>query len=71
MTDSTAPQDTPQDAAGNDTENDVKRKFREALERKRGQAADAAGNGRNSDGSKIHGTHGKAGGQRSFRRKSG
>lgn len=71
MTDSTAPQNTPQDAPGNGAEDDVKRKFKEALERKRGQAADAAAGGRNSDGSKIHGTHGKAGGQRSFRRKSG
>lgn len=52
-------------------EEEVKRKFREALDRKRGRSADAGANGRGRDGSKIHGTHGKAGGQRSFRRKSG
>lgn len=50
---------------------DVKRKFREALDRKRGKSPEGASGGRGRDGSKIHGTHGKAGGQRSFRRKSG
>ncbi|MCC3768431.1 DUF5302 domain-containing protein [Streptomyces sp. UNOC14_S4] len=65
MTDSTPPQTTPE------PEDDVKRKFREALTRKRGQAADGADKGRSRDGSKVNGTHGKAGGQRSFRRKSG
>ncbi|RLU83080.1 hypothetical protein CTZ27_29300 [Streptomyces griseocarneus] len=64
MTDSKPPQTESQD-------DDVKQKFREALARKRGQSADGAGNGRSRDGSKVNGTHGKAGGQRSFRRKSG
>jgi hypothetical protein len=52
-------------------EDEVKRKFREALERKRGPQADtsAAAGGKNS--SKVRGVHGPAGGQRSFRRKSG
>ncbi|MEU5419101.1 DUF5302 domain-containing protein [Streptomyces sp. NPDC001407] len=67
MTDSDTSQDTPETGA----EDDVKRKFREALERKRGQSAEGAANGQSRDGSKIHGTHGKEGGQRSFRRKSG
>jgi hypothetical protein len=53
-----------------DPEDDVKRKFREALARRRGPQADGA-NARGQDPSKIHGTHGKSGGQRSFRRKSG
>jgi hypothetical protein len=48
----------------------VKDKFREALERKRNHQ-----NERNADEakdqSKIHGTHGAAGGKREFRRKSG
>jgi hypothetical protein len=50
---------------------DVRRKFREALERKqqrntgKGEAADG------SDASKAHGTHGPATTRRSFRRKSG
>ncbi|MGW1071952.1 DUF5302 domain-containing protein [Streptomyces sp. NPDC002537] len=64
MTDSTAPQSTPE-------EDEVKRKFREALARKRGQGGEGSAAGQGRDGSKIHGTHGKAGGQRSFRRKSG
>ena len=46
----------------------MKRKFREALERKRGthasaQSADHTG--------KVHGSHGPAASRRSFRRKSG
>ena len=47
----------------------AKDKFREALERKRGQQqthnADAQGD------SKIHGAHNRAGAKRQFRRKSG
>lgn len=50
---------------------DVKRKFREALARKSGQNADSAAAGGSGESSKIHGTHGKSGGQRDFRRKSG
>ncbi|WUI03782.1 DUF5302 domain-containing protein [Spirillospora sp. NBC_00431] len=49
---------------------DVKRRFREALERKRGAAgknAGAAGRG----GSKVRGKHDRADHQRQFRRKSG
>ncbi|MEZ0092935.1 DUF5302 domain-containing protein [Streptacidiphilus sp. EB129] len=52
-------------------EDDVKRKFREALARKRGVQADSAGAGGGAEQSKVHGTHGKSGGQRDFRRKSG
>ena len=57
------PEQSPQD--------DVKRKFREALARKSGAQADAAAAGGGGDQTKIHGTHGKSGGQRDFRRKSG
>jgi hypothetical protein len=53
-----------------ETEQDeVKRKFREALERKQAQAhrtENASGNS-----GKAHGAHGQAGGKRSFRRKAG
>ncbi|MFI0737626.1 DUF5302 domain-containing protein [Streptomyces sp. NPDC021100] len=56
---------------GGAAEDDVKRRFREALDRKRGKTAEGAAGARAQDGSKVHGTHGKAGGQRSFRRKSG
>lgn len=52
-------------------EDDMKRKFREALERKRGRRTGPAGGGTDQDRSKVHGTHGRAGGPREFRRKSG
>jgi Family of unknown function (DUF5302) len=49
---------------------DVKRKYREALERKRG--AHASGNAEGAkDTGKVHGSHGPAATRRSFRRKSG
>jgi hypothetical protein len=60
--------ETPADAQVPD-EDEVKRKFREALERKQGARKGAAGTGTGQ--SKIHGAHGRAGGQREFRRKSG
>ena len=50
-------------------DDEVKRKFREALERKKQQNAEgAAGEGK---GQKIHGAHGPAHTQRTFRRRSG
>jgi hypothetical protein len=58
------------DAEHSGPEDDLKRKFREALARRRGPQTDS-GSGRGTDPSKIHGTHGKSGGQRNFRRKSG
>lgn len=54
-----------------EAEDDVKRKFREALERKRGVNRSAGASGTGPDQSKIHGAHGRAGGSREFRRKSG
>jgi hypothetical protein len=48
--------------------NDTKRKFREALERKRGNHASAEGV---DNTGKVHGSHGPAASRRSFRRKSG
>jgi len=47
---------------------ETKRKFREALERKR--RAHASAEGADHTG-KVHGTHGPAPSRRSFRRKSG
>ena len=47
---------------------EVKRKFREALERKRGDHASAEGADHTG---KVHGSHGPAASRRSFRRKSG
>jgi hypothetical protein len=56
--------ETPEDA--------TKRKFREALARKRGAKTDGAGDGPGGDGSKgVHGAHGSNAQQRLFRRKSG
>ncbi|WNI18693.1 DUF5302 domain-containing protein [Actinacidiphila sp. ITFR-21] len=80
---SVAPDATPQDAAAADDpetaprtpepaedEDDVKRKFREALLRKQG-ARQGGTAGAGPDQSKVHGAHGRAGGPREFRRKSG
>jgi hypothetical protein len=62
----------PQDAAGQAPPkpdlDDTKRKFREALERKRGNHASAEGVDHTG---KVHGSHGPAASRRSFRRKSG
>ncbi|MFJ7134737.1 DUF5302 domain-containing protein [Streptomyces fungicidicus] len=65
-----APEASPvaPDADGN---YDLKRKFREALARKRGAQSDAADAATNSRTSKVRATHGPASSQRSFRRKSG
>jgi hypothetical protein len=49
---------------------EMKRKFRAALDRKRG--AHASGNAEGAqDTGKVHGSHGPAASRRSFRRKSG
>lgn len=50
---------------------EIKDRYREALDRKRGQQADAHADSESRDQSKIHGEHGVARAQRSFRRKSG
>jgi hypothetical protein len=56
---------------GASAEDEAKRKFREALDRKRAKEA-GSGRGRGGqDTGKIHGAHGPAGQRRSFRRKSG
>jgi hypothetical protein len=53
------------------SEGEMKRKFREALERKRAKQVDAnaARDGKNT--TKVHGAHGPARNRRSFRRKTG
>lgn len=69
-----AADDTAAAAAGpngdGEAEDDVKRKFREALERKRGLQADSGGD-TSRGASKVRGTHAAAAHQRQFRRKSG
>jgi hypothetical protein len=52
-------------------EDDVKRKFREALDRKRSKQADLNARQSARDGGKVHGAHGPAQSKRAFRRKSG
>jgi hypothetical protein len=49
---------------------EVKRKFREALDRKRNAHANGNAEGAHGTG-KVHGSHGPAASRRSFRRKSG
>ena len=49
---------------------EVKRRFREALDRKHQAHAEGQGKGGRDTG-KIHGAHGPAASRRSFRRKSG
>jgi len=51
-------------------EDDNKRKFREALERKKQNVQNRPGAHLEGDSS-VHGVHGAAGGKREFRRKSG
>ncbi len=53
------------------TEDDMRRKFREALERKQHQHAAGTAEGDDKDQSKVHEAHGPASSRRSFRRKSG
>jgi Family of unknown function (DUF5302) len=73
-----APSDAaPSDAAGASQPDgatsdldEVKRKFREALDRKRSAHASANAEGAHDTG-KVHGAHGPAASRRSFRRKSG
>jgi hypothetical protein len=63
----------PEGAAPGDesVEDEVKRRFREALERKQGQNAAVNGAASGKDPSKVHSAHGPAASRRSFRRKSG
>lgn len=63
-------EDTPEEQGAED-EDPVKRRFREALERKQGKNAAANGSVSGKDPSKVHSAHGPAGSRRSFRRKSG
>ena len=63
-----APQAAAEEAPPKPDIDETKRKFREALERKRGNHASAQGADHTG---KVHGSHGPATSRRSFRRKSG
>ena len=65
------PEGTPGPGDGAGAEDETRRKFREALDRKRAKEADAGRTRGGKDTGKIHGAHGPAGQKRSFRRKSG
>ena len=56
---------------GADAEDEARRKFREALERKRAKHADANAARGGMDAGKVHGARGLARSRRSFRRKTG
>ncbi|HEY9522160.1 MAG TPA: DUF5302 domain-containing protein [Thermopolyspora sp.] len=77
MADAVSEPEVPQDTSASEpevteaTEDEMKRKFREALERKRQAQADAGAGGSGRNSSKVRGTHGPAASRRSFRRKSG
>ncbi|MFF3439166.1 DUF5302 domain-containing protein [Streptosporangium sp. NPDC002721] len=62
---------TPEPEGSESSDEELKRKFREALERKKLAQADAGAGGKGKNSSKIHGAHGPAAAKRSFRRKSG
>jgi Family of unknown function (DUF5302) len=53
------------------SEDELKRKFREALEHKRAMETGASSERGGKDGGKVHGAHGPAGSRRSFRRRGG
>jgi hypothetical protein len=53
------------------SEDELKRKFREALERKRERHAEPNGGRGGKNAGKVNGAHGPAASRRSFRRKSG
>lgn len=67
----TAAEPEPEGSEPEGPEDEMKRKFREALERKRGAHSDANAAGPGKDSAKIHSAHGPAASRRSFRRKSG
>jgi Family of unknown function (DUF5302) len=71
MSDTAAPAGPDQPGSDAGTDNEVKDKFRQALERKRGHQADRDAAADHLSGSKIGGEHASAKTKRTFRRKSG
>jgi uncharacterized protein DUF5302 len=63
--------DQPADDRAKPDLDEVKRKFRAALDRKREVNAGDGSDSSDRGAGKIHGAHGPAAGRRSFRRKSG
>ena len=71
MADAGPEPDHSEDAESDHPRDEAKRKFREALDRKRAREAGADGGRGGKDAGKLHGVHGLARSRRSFRRKSG
>ncbi|HEY2128433.1 MAG TPA: DUF5302 domain-containing protein [Streptosporangiaceae bacterium] len=65
------PESAEDDAEPERPEDEMKRKFRAALDRKRGQLAEHNSRQAGKGGGKVQGAHGPAQSKRSFRRKSG
>lgn len=66
----TSPEPEPDDATAPAPEDDVKRRFREALDRKNARHHASAAAGETGD-SKVHAAHGPQSNQKTFRRKAG
>jgi Family of unknown function (DUF5302) len=66
-----APDNAEDEAGAERAEDEMKRKFREALDRKRGQLAEHNRTQNGKGSGKVQGAHGPAQSKRSFRRKSG
>ena len=72
MTDAApGPEHAADEAAPEPADDEMKRKFRAALDRKRSQLAEHNSKQAGKGGGKVQGTHGPAQSRRSFRRKSG
>jgi hypothetical protein len=69
MTDISAQPEGPEEPEG--SEDEVKGKFREALERKQAKEAGTTGGQGGPDTGKVQGTHGPASSRRTFRRRGG
>jgi hypothetical protein len=63
--------DQDKDLDPDQARDEARRKFREALDRKRTREADADGGSGGVDAGPVHQAHGPARSRRSFRRKSG
>jgi hypothetical protein len=71
MADAGPEPDHKEDLEPEDAREEARRKFREALDRKRARDADTDGGRGGIDPGQVHQAHGPARSRRSFRRKSG
>jgi len=71
MTDTGPEPEHQEDLDPDQARDEARRKFREALVRKRAKEADTDGGRAGTDAGPVHSAHGPARSRRSFRRKSG